>query len=74
MTELLNRVLAPEPPPFALLHRPEWTGRRLDVLAGELWEADKLADIPVADRVLAVIPYRQLRERGLACSSTPSRY
>ncbi|MGA6227399.1 anthranilate synthase family protein [Streptomyces umbrinus] len=74
---LLRRVLAAEPPPFALLHRPERTGRhQLDVLTGELCMPDKLADVPVADdgaetgqghQVLTVVPYRQLRERGLAC-------
>jgi 2-amino-4-deoxychorismate synthase len=66
--DLLDRVLAPDPPPFALLHRPEWTGRRrLDVLSGELCVVDTLADIPAGQQVLAVVPYRQLRERGLAC-------
>ncbi|WP_405541647.1 anthranilate synthase family protein [Streptomyces phaeochromogenes] len=72
---LLRRVLAAEPPPFALLHRPERTGRhQLDVLTGELCMPDRLADVPVAEegtedgqghQVLTVIPYRQLRERGL---------
>ncbi|MDQ1023309.1 phenazine biosynthesis protein phzE [Streptomyces umbrinus] len=74
---LLRRVLAAEPPPFALLHRPERTGRhQLDVLTGELCMPDRLADVPVAEEgtedgqgheVLTVIPYRQLRERGLDC-------
>ncbi|MFI1486699.1 anthranilate synthase family protein [Streptomyces sp. NPDC020747] len=79
---LLRRVLAAEPPPFALLHRPERTGRhQLDVLTGELCLPDRLADVPVSEegadegaeedgqehQVLTVIPYRQLRERGLAC-------
>ena len=69
MMDLLARVLSPDPPPFALLHRPEWTGRRrLDVVSGELCAVNALADIPVdGHQVLAVIPYRQLRERGLAC-------
>lgn len=68
---LLRRVLAAEPPPFALLHRPERTGpHQLDVLTGELTMPDRLADVPVAEegqghQVLTVIPYRQLRERGL---------
>jgi 2-amino-4-deoxychorismate synthase len=69
VTGLLDRVLSAEPPPFALLHRPEWTGRdRVDVLTGDLCMPDALAGIPVAENeVLAVIPYRQLGERGLAC-------
>ncbi|MEU9955103.1 anthranilate synthase family protein [Streptomyces sp. NPDC050982] len=82
---LLRRVLAAEPPPFALLHRPERTGRQqLDVMTGELRMLDRLADVPLTEhgaergtdegvedgqehQVLAVVPYRQLRERGLAC-------
>lgn len=77
MSGLLRRVLAAEPPPFALLHRPERTGpHQLDVLTGELAMPDRLADVPVAEegtedgqghQVLTVIPYRQLRERGLDC-------
>ncbi|WP_328437486.1 chorismate-binding protein [Streptomyces sp. NBC_00444] len=74
-SDLLALVLAPDPPPFALLHRPDRTGpHRLEVLTGELYEPETLAGIPVAEdcdepghQVLAVIPYRQLGERGLAC-------
>ncbi|MGI5196860.1 anthranilate synthase family protein [Streptomyces sp. CA-288835] len=74
-SDLLTRVLAPDPPPFALLHRPDWTGpHRLEVLTGEQYEPETIAGIPVAEdfdgpghQVLAVIPYRQLGERGLAC-------
>jgi hypothetical protein len=44
-SDLLTRVLVPDPPPFALLHRPEWTGRdRVGVLSGELCLPDTLAD------------------------------
>ena len=68
MTDLLTRVLAPDPPPFALLHRPEWTGpHRIDVLSGEPHMPDALAGIPEDGEVLALVPYRQLRERGLDC-------
>ncbi|MGW0759271.1 anthranilate synthase family protein [Streptomyces sp. NPDC002814] len=74
-SDLLAGVLAPDPPPFALLHRPDRTGpHRLEVLTGELYEPETLAGIPIAEdcdepghQVLAVIPYRQLGERGLAC-------
>ncbi|WP_328500800.1 chorismate-binding protein [Streptomyces sp. NBC_00457] len=74
-SDLLARVLAPDPPPFALLHRPDRTGpHRLEVLTGEVYEPETLAGIQVAEdrdepghQVLAVIPYRQLGERGLAC-------
>ncbi|MFD8964892.1 anthranilate synthase family protein [Streptomyces sp. NPDC059568] len=71
----LTRVLADRPPPFALLHRPETTGRdRLDVLLGELSEPATLAGIPVPEEslgqgqdVLVIIPFRQIAERGFAC-------
>ncbi|WP_405814969.1 MULTISPECIES: anthranilate synthase family protein [unclassified Streptomyces] len=79
MTEdLLGRVLAAPSAAYALLHRPETTGREvLEVLLGEVSTVETLADIPVADappaegaagrhEVLAVIPYRQISERGFA--------
>ncbi|MBW1601481.1 chorismate-binding protein [Streptomyces sp. JJ66] len=76
--ELLDRVLAPQPPAFALLHRPEATGpNTLDVLVGDISTAATLGDIPVSEcpsgpdsahhDVLALIPYRQIAERGFAC-------
>ncbi|MFJ2822864.1 chorismate-binding protein [Streptomyces toxytricini] len=75
MTEdLLDRILVPRPPAFALVHRPETTvGRTLDLFTGEFTEAAALADIPLGDvaegagtrqDVLALVPYRQLAERG----------
>jgi 2-amino-4-deoxychorismate synthase len=72
--DLLDRVLAAQPPPFALLHRPSTIGHdRLDVLVGEVSTPDTLADIPLAgesepgQEVLVVVPYRQLAERGYRC-------
>ncbi|MER7763396.1 anthranilate synthase family protein [Streptomyces sp. NPDC097619] len=78
---LLARVLAPEPGPFALLHRPEATGPGLlDVLVGEVAAVDSLAALPVPGpdasdagagarhQVLAMVPYRQIAERGFACA------
>ncbi|TCO52854.1 anthranilate synthase family protein [Actinocrispum wychmicini] len=72
--DLLDRVLAAQPPPFALLHRPATIGHdRLDVLVGEVSTPDRLADIPLAEdsepgqEVLVIVPYRQLAERGFAC-------
>ncbi len=51
-------------PPFALLRRE---GRaRIEVLRGEMAAVARLADLPYADQ-LALVPYRQLRERGDAC-------
>ncbi|GAA1551058.1 anthranilate synthase family protein [Streptomyces globosus] len=75
MTEdLLDRILGPRPPAFALVHRPETTvGNTLDLFTGEFTEAATLAGIPLGDvaegagtrqDVLALIPYRQLAERG----------
>ncbi|ELS53355.1 phenazine-specific anthranilate synthase component I [Streptomyces viridochromogenes] len=75
--DLLALVLAPEPGPFALLHRPDTTGPdRLDVLLGAVGEVGALADIPLDDtapagdgphqEVLALVPYRQIAERGYA--------
>ncbi|WP_229073661.1 anthranilate synthase family protein [Actinoplanes sp. DH11] len=53
--------------PFALLHRDG--ADHVEVLTGDVVTVEALADIPL-DRgtpVLAVIPYRQIAERGFAC-------
>ncbi|MFK4149064.1 anthranilate synthase family protein [Streptomyces sp. NPDC004065] len=73
----LDQILGPQPPPFALLHRPEAAGPGvIDVLVGTTAQAKTLAGIPLpapggptgAPRhdVLALIPYRQIAERGFA--------
>ncbi|MER5861968.1 anthranilate synthase family protein [Kitasatospora sp. NPDC002040] len=76
---LLGRILAGQEPAFALLYRPE-TGSpdRVDVLGGTVTEVARLADLPLADgapatgrdehEVLAVVPYRQIAERGFAAA------
>lgn len=54
-------------PPFALLRRE---GRaRIELLRGEMLTVTRLADLPAADQgeQLALVPFRQLRERGDAC-------
>ncbi|TRX76577.1 anthranilate synthase family protein [Pseudomonas mangiferae] len=70
---LLERILSPDPGAFALLYRPESTGPGLlDVLVGEVEQPERLADIPLSEPrpgapgldVLALIPYRQIAERG----------
>ncbi|MBM7773283.1 phenazine biosynthesis protein phzE [Actinokineospora baliensis] len=74
MTDLLDRILADPQVPFALLHRTESGRDRVDVLAGAITELRELADLPLRDGavalpthdVLAVVPYRQIRERGYA--------
>ncbi|MDI1465992.1 anthranilate synthase family protein [Catellatospora sp. KI3] len=74
MTLLHDLLDAPDPGPFALL-RFEGSDR-LTVLRGTLRTADRLADIPLPEpapgqasgpRTLALVPYRQLAERGFAC-------
>ncbi|WP_417562006.1 chorismate-binding protein [Microbacterium sp.] len=56
--------------PFALLAREAGT---VEVLTGEVVDVDLLADIPLTDaagtarEVLALVPFRQVRERGFAC-------
>jgi phenazine biosynthesis protein phzE len=78
MTDLLGRILGDNPPPFALLHRPEAGGHdRLDLLIGDVSYVDSLADIPVSEgaaghEVLAVVPFRQLAERGFAAADDGS--
>ncbi|QKJ19870.1 anthranilate synthase family protein [Microbacterium hominis] len=56
--------------PFALIARDAAT---IEVLTGEVVDVDLLADIPLVDaagaprEVLALVPYRQVRERGFVC-------
>ncbi|MFF3315563.1 anthranilate synthase family protein [Streptomyces sp. NPDC003035] len=74
---LLDRVLGADPPPFALLHRPGATGPdRIDLIVGRTAERELIADIPLPPapagggarhEVLALLPYRQIRERGFSC-------
>ncbi|MER6084254.1 anthranilate synthase family protein [Streptomyces sp. NPDC001833] len=75
----LDRILGPRPPAFALLHRPEAGGAdTLEVLWGTASTVDAVARIPLSEapdpdagarhEVLALIPYRQVAERGYACA------
>lgn len=74
----LGPVLAAQPPPFALLYRPESGGpERLDVLVGRMSAAGTLAGVPLPPAApypggarhdaLVLVPYRQIAERGYAC-------
>ncbi len=54
------------PGAFALLHRPRSDRHRIDLLRGPTAQLDRLADLPDGE-VLALVPYRQVRERGFAC-------
>ena len=69
-TDLLGRILTAQTFAFALVSRPESgvTGM-LDVLVGDVSEVETLSEIPLAADaegwdVLAIVPYRQLAERG----------
>ncbi|MFE0138618.1 anthranilate synthase family protein [Streptomyces sp. NPDC059037] len=76
-SDAFDRVLAGEAPPFALIHRSTAEGEaRLDVLLGEVDAWPELGAIPLPEEgphgtgarhdVLALVPYRQIRERGFA--------
>jgi len=71
----LSAVLTPEPPAFALLHRPWSAGTdRIGILLGDAGPVARLVDVPLpplrpgttGPDTLVVLPYRQLAERGLA--------
>jgi phenazine biosynthesis protein phzE len=59
----------PLTPPFALIHREG--GGHVELLTGEPLTVDRLADIPLpatgeGPQTLALVPYRQVGERGFA--------
>ncbi|WP_229399943.1 chorismate-binding protein [Micromonospora okii] len=59
-----------DPGPFALVRREG--ADHLDLFTGTVRPVDRLADIPLPDgpagpRTLALVPYRQVTERGFAC-------
>ncbi|WP_448640476.1 anthranilate synthase family protein [Geodermatophilus sp. URMC 63] len=69
---LLARLVAdPTPPPFAVLRREDGPatdgGPGVEVLVGDLVDVPTLADVPDDDQVLALVPYRQVVERGFVC-------
>ncbi|MBT2470678.1 chorismate-binding protein [Streptomyces sp. ISL-66] len=74
---MLARVLDGTVTAYALLHRPETTGPdTLEVLLGDAAPCPALADLPLpeaasaapggAHELLALVPYRQITERGFA--------
>ena len=83
--DLLDRVLGPDRRAFALLYRPETTGPgSLDVLVGTTSIQTRLADLPLPPAMapptgspthdlLALMPYRQLSERGFDAMTTAHR-
>jgi phenazine biosynthesis protein phzE len=82
LNDLLDTVArGADPGPFALLRRDE-NPDRIEVLTGAVTVADRLADIPLppgstpgtaglprpaGPATLAVVPFRQVTERGFAC-------
>ncbi|MFE5244091.1 MULTISPECIES: anthranilate synthase family protein [unclassified Streptomyces] len=65
--DLLSALLRDDAPPFALLRRrtPGRDHDTVEVLTGEVREAERLADIPVGPLpTLALVPFRQIAERG----------
>jgi phenazine biosynthesis protein phzE len=76
--ELLSSILSMSPPAFALIYRPESAnGDSVDILTGTVEHLEKLEDLSRCYRphasaigghdVLAIIPYRQITERGFEC-------
>ncbi|MBT2504661.1 chorismate-binding protein [Streptomyces sp. ISL-98] len=64
---MLISTLLDDTRPFALLRRrtPGHDHDTVELLIGDVHEAARLADIPVGDTpVLALVPFRQIRERG----------
>ncbi|MFJ4919288.1 anthranilate synthase family protein [Streptomyces sp. NPDC088725] len=67
LDRLLARLGDGDGPPFALLRRrtPGRDHETVELLTGSVREVRRLADLPVGDSpVLALVPYRQIRERG----------
>ncbi|MYR01426.1 phenazine-specific anthranilate synthase component I, partial [Streptomyces sp. SID6139] len=58
------RDLLSDPRPFALLRRrvPGRAEHPVEVLIGPVGSRDRLAELP--DEGLALVPFRQIRERG----------
>ncbi|HEX5567139.1 MAG TPA: anthranilate synthase family protein [Streptomyces sp.] len=64
---LVRRLLSDDCPPFALLRRrtPGRDEHTVEVLLGPVDRAERLADIPIGEHgTLALVPFRQIRERG----------
>ncbi|MEU6207179.1 anthranilate synthase family protein [Micromonospora musae] len=70
LTEILAAVAAgTDPGPFALIRRED--AEEIDVLTGSVTVVERLADIPLPSgppgpKTLALVPFRQVTERGFA--------
>ncbi|QHF04576.1 phenazine-specific anthranilate synthase component I [Pseudomonas asturiensis] len=75
--ELFATVLNGSPGAYALLYRPESDSAEVELFTGTMSVVERLEDIPDLRRVysnveagsemLAIIPYRQITERGFEC-------
>lgn len=74
-SDILKLLLNEKPPPFALLHRPEASGKEnIDVMIGDASVVDSLDEIDLPDKeqrsgealhdMLVLLPYRQISQRG----------
>ena len=84
LSKIINRLSAAQPPPFALLYRPNSASQsdQVDILIGRIKTLSNLSELRTPGRsrhrahthdMLALLPYRQLVERRIACidDSTP---
>jgi phenazine biosynthesis protein phzE len=67
--DLLDTICSHRPPPFAILFRPTMPGQPVaEVMIGDVIQVPLIADLPADDPdgppVLAIVPFRQLAERG----------
>lgn len=75
--ELLASILGGSSDAYALLYRPETDADQVELITGVMTQVAKLQDIPACRRaqgaesegseLLAIIPYRQITERGFEC-------
>ncbi|MFI7588432.1 anthranilate synthase family protein [Spongisporangium articulatum] len=68
LADLLTTLAGPRPPAFAVLHRPQAHPGACEVLLGEVSIPATVGDLPLepgGPDVLAVLPFRQLVERGM---------
>jgi phenazine biosynthesis protein phzE len=62
---LIERLLSPAAPPFALIRRrtPGRDADTVEVLIGPVTTVERLADVPLPT-ALVMVPFRQIAERG----------
>lgn len=75
--EILATIFNGSSDPYALLYRPESGPAHVELIIGEVSSVERLEDIPSCPQanvgsgggsdILAIIPYRQIAERGFEC-------